>query len=52
MGVVGLAPDFFARGELGWHPKPAVDLFAYGQGAARLGAPVGWEAGVGARVRF
>lgn len=41
----------FARGELGAHLTPGLSLFGYGE-ATLGGALPGWQAGLGARVRW
>ena len=44
--------DGFARIEAGYRPADPVTLFGYGQARYSPGAPVGLEAGVGARLTF
>lgn len=56
-GVRGVGGDVvgFARGELGWHPRDNLSLFAFGEADVTLGGrllPPSYQAGVGLRVTF
>jgi hypothetical protein len=53
-GARGTLDSFegFARAEAGMHFMPTGSVFGFGEVATAPGAPLAWQAGIGARVTW